>query len=268
MHGVTRSGQRLADDARSPAPPPDQPARCAASPSPAATSAPGQPRTAGTRPRISPAAAATAPSTRRTTVRSSRRRAQQAASVARIEWGDVSHRAGQDGPARRARFPDDPAQARRPVARPGRKHAGSAAFRSLLHRQRVFHASSTAPVPGKTEARWAKGGKRNSAPDLKRAMFSPDGIRHSSQPPPRLPSRRRAMSPLGEPGRVRGPGATTSRQSCARFSPCAAGGWARDATAELKMGDDLNLETGRDRSGPWQATVEFRLGTPHYPVPA
>ncbi|MCY3620079.1 MAG: hypothetical protein OXH68_00030, partial [Gammaproteobacteria bacterium] len=32
-----------------------------------------------------------------------------------------------------------------------------------LQRRRVFHASSTAPVPNKPEARWAKGGKRNSA---------------------------------------------------------------------------------------------------------
>ncbi|MCY3624248.1 MAG: hypothetical protein OXH68_21380, partial [Gammaproteobacteria bacterium] len=36
-------------------------------------------------------------------------------------------------------------------------------FRPLLQGRRVFLASSTAPVPDKPEARWAKGGKRNSA---------------------------------------------------------------------------------------------------------
>ena len=30
---------------------------------------------------------------------------------------------------------------------------------------RVFHASSTVPVPYQAKARWAKGGKRDSAPD-------------------------------------------------------------------------------------------------------
>ena len=35
--------------------------------------------------------------------------------------------------------------------------------RTRHRRFRVFHASSTAPVPMKPKARWAKGGKRNSA---------------------------------------------------------------------------------------------------------
>ena len=42
---------------------------------------------------------------------------------------------------------------------------------TMLQRPRVFHASSTAPVPIKPEARWAKGGKRNSTPRLNGAMF-------------------------------------------------------------------------------------------------
>ena len=134
------------------------------------------------------------PFRRRPRRRRSRRRA------CRVERGDVPRRTGQ-GPTRVSSYPktvaDDPAprfpppahrrcshlgdrargqpvenapcQARHRVASRSRERSGSAAFDPLLHPLRVFHASSTATVPDKPEARWAKGGKRNSA--LIGAMF-------------------------------------------------------------------------------------------------
>ena len=127
--------------------------------------------------------------------------------------------------ALRAQFPDDPAPRFPPPAHrrcaclgdrvrgqpvenapcEARHRAGSLsrAFRPLLQRRRVFHASSTTRRSRQTEARWAKGGKRNSAfgwgdvPSTglgerslvfrKGRCLPPDGIRPPSRPPASVP---------------------------------------------------------------------------------
>ena len=105
------------------------------------------------------------------------------------------------------------------VARASRKRSGSAAFRPLLRCQRVFHASSTAPVPEKNEARWSKGGKRNSA--LYGAMFPSTPQRtFPGFETGDVPSRRRpaVVAVTGAPAELKGaillpPGVAANRMS-------------------------------------------------------
>ena len=118
-----------------------------------------------------------------------------------FERGGVHHRAGHAGPALPARLPDDPAprfpppahrrciclgdrargqpvenapcQIRHRAVRPGCGQSGSDPLRPPPHRRRVFHASSTAPVPNRTGGAVGEGSETQFGRDLKRAMFLP-----------------------------------------------------------------------------------------------
>ena len=126
----------LVADRSSPAPPPDRSTRSAASPSPAATSAPRPPRNAAARPRTSPAAAAGGE-----TELSDLKRAMFDLAPQRFCTSATPRPEFYSGEVHSGQLPRDPGR------HPPKQVRG----------QRVFHASSTVPIPEQTPRR---GGRR------------------------------------------------------------------------------------------------------------